>query len=349
MTPSIHTHKHHTHTQNHLINFFYERCATLWPASVPNWTTAGYTMFTHSCLFMKPRGVARNHVTGAESNTCPKDSHQLILKGPDLLQCVQRSVVGFLHLCIHAAPKPLLVLCKCFFHVCTHTHRAHWASGVSHTHTAHWASGVSHTHSTLGQWCQSHTHSALGQWCQSHTQAHWASGVSHTHTQHTGPVVSVTHPVFWASSVSHTHSTLGQWCQSHTHTHSTLGQWSHSTHSQCTWSVVSVTHTQCTGPVVSITHPQHTGPVVSDTHSALGQWCQSHMSVTSILFWGSLLVSVTHTHTHTCMHTSTHTDLSRLYSNSLQSAGPSGPTSQCEFRLHRTYLTMWVQVRQATS
>ena len=279
-------------------------------------------MFTHSCLFMKPRGVARNHVTGAESNTCPKDSHQLILKGPDLLQCVQRSVVGFLHLCIHAAPKPLLVLCKCFFHVCTHTHTAHWASGVSHTHTAHWASGVSHTHthtahwasgltqhthSALGQWSQSHTHSALGQWCQSHTQAHWASGVSHTHTQHTGPVVLVTHPVFWASGVSHTHTAHWASGVSHTHTHtahwaSGLTQHTHSALGQ--WSQ-------------------------SHTHSALGQWCQSHThstlgqwSQTHTVHWASgvshtclsLVFSSgahcwyqSHTHTHACTQAHTQT------------------------------------------
>ena len=200
------------------------------PASVPNWTTAGHTMFTHSCLFMKPRGVARNHVTDAESNMCPKDSHQLILKGPDLLQCVQRSVVGFLHLCIHAAPKPLLVLCKCFFHVCTHTE--HTGPVVSVTHTQH-----------TGPVCHTPT-------------AHWASGVSHTHTQHTGPVVSVTHPVFWASGVSHTHTAHWASGVSHTHTQHT-GPVVSLTHPQCTWSVVSVTHTQCTGPVVSVAHVHH--------------------------------------------------------------------------------------------
>ena len=221
-------------------------------ASVPNWTTAGHTMFTHSCLFMKPRGVARNHVTDAESNMCPKDSHQLILKGSDLLQCVQRSVVGFLHLCIHAAPKPLLVLCKCFFHVCTHTE--HTGPVVS----------VTHTQSTPGQWSHSHTHSALGQWSQSHT-VHWACGVNHTPTTHWSSGLSQTHTVHWVSGVSHT----------------------------------------CPSLVFS-----------SGAHC----WCQSH--------------------THACTQAHTHRDLSRLYSNSLQSAGPSGPTSQCEFRLHRTCLTM---------
>ena len=166
-----HTHKHHTHThKTTLYTQKYERCAILLPASVSNWTTAGYTMFTRSCLLVKPCGVARNHVTGAESNTCncPKDSHQLNLKGPDLLQCVQRSVVGFLHLCIHAAPKPLLVLCKCFFHVCTHTQ--HIGPVVSVTHTQHTGPVVSVTH----------------------TQCTWPV-VSVIHIQCTGPVVSVTH------------------------------------------------------------------------------------------------------------------------------------------------------------
>ena len=350
-----HTHKHHTHTHKTTLYIQkYERCAILLPASVSNWTTAGYTMFTRSCLLVKPCGVARNHVTGAESNTCncPKDSHQLNLKGPDLLQCVQRSVVGFLHLCIHAAPKPLLVLCKCFFHVCTHTQHIGPVVSVTHTHSTlgqwcqshtHSALGQSHTHSTLGQWCQSHTHtrSALGQWCQSHT--HSALGQPHTHSTLGQWCQSHTHSALGQWCQSYTYSALGQWCQSHTY--SALGQWCQShTHSALDQWCQSHTHTQCTGPVVS----------VIPTHSALGQWCQSHMSVTSILFWGSLLVSVTHTHSHrseqiifklfaVCKPLRTYLTISGQVRQDLPhnvSSDYTGPTSQCEFRLDRTYLTM---------